>query len=56
MASVVNCFGQHVNTKFSANQIRYSPGPCKAHCDFWEVIVKGSGGHAMAPEDTKDAL
>jgi len=41
MDRVVNCFGLHVNSKFEAHHIHYSPGPCKAACDFWEINILG---------------
>lgn len=50
------CFGMHVNTQFAAHQLLFSEGPCKAACDTFEINIKGKGGHAMSPDETRDAI
>jgi hippurate hydrolase len=49
-------FGLH-NSPFTPHGfLHVSPGASMAGADFFDITIRGSGGHAAAPENTRDPL
>lgn len=49
-------YGAHLWNYASAGTIGCAAGPCTANSDSLELVVKGTGGHASAPQGTVDAV
>ena len=43
-------YGAHLWNYASAGTIGCAAGPCTANSDSLELVVKGTGGHASAPQ------
>lgn len=48
--------GYHIMPDFEWDKISIKEGPVMAAADEFEIQVKGSGGHASAPEKTNDTI
>jgi len=49
-------FGAHVDTAFEVGKVVAQPGPLAASADRFDVTVRGRGGHAARPHQTRDPL
>ncbi|KAJ0088274.1 hypothetical protein Patl1_32653 [Pistacia atlantica] len=49
-------FGLHISTEMSTGQIGSRPGSMLASSGRFVAIIKGKGGHAARPQDTRDPL
>ena len=53
----VDCiFGLHTMPSISAGKVGVKPGPMMAAVDRFTITVRGEGGHAAVPEQTRDSL
>jgi amidohydrolase len=48
-------FGLHLWSRLPLNQVIVQPGPLWASAAFFDLIVKGRGGHGAMPHETIDA-
>ena len=53
---VIYCVGLHVASIYPLEFVGYKTGPISATSERFEIEIKGKGGHAMAPNETIDAL
>ncbi|MCH8888499.1 MAG: amidohydrolase [SAR324 cluster bacterium] len=53
---VEKVYGIHLTTLLPAGQVGVRPGPVMASSDFFEVEVKGSGGHGAYPHLSIDPI
>lgn len=49
-------FAAHVDPSRPAGQIGYLPGVFTANCDAIQIVIRGQGGHAARPHETKDPI
>lgn len=49
-------YGQHLFTPIPSGKIGLLNGPVTANSDTFDVIIKGSGGHASQPENSIDPV
>jgi amidohydrolase len=48
--------GLHLTTVLPTGQVALRPGPAMAATDRFDVVVRGSGGHAAKPQETVDPV
>ena len=53
---VEEIYGLHLTTQTQAGQVDIRPGPSMASADFFDVEVKGQGGHGAYPHLSKDPI
>ncbi|MFC0217000.1 amidohydrolase [Pseudochelatococcus lubricantis] len=49
-------YGLHNSTITPHGHVHVSPGPVQAGADFFDIIVRGSGGHAAHPHAARDPI
>jgi amidohydrolase len=49
-------FGLHVNNSMNVGQISTTAGPMMASSDFFNLEIRGRGGHGAIPETTIDSI
>lgn len=49
-------FGLHVDPQNEAGTVATRPGPMMAAADRFELVIRGSGGHAARPQSTVDPI
>lgn len=49
-------FGAHVDTTYEVGKVVAQPGPLAASADRFDIVVRGRGGHAARPDQTRDPL
>ncbi len=49
-------FGIHVDAHFEVGNVGTRPGPMLAAADKFEIVIRGSGGHAARPQSTVDPI
>ncbi|WP_020007573.1 M20 metallopeptidase family protein [Salinicoccus albus] len=49
-------YGQHYWSQYRTGLIKTKPGPIIASPDYFEIKIKGKGGHAARPEDAADPI
>jgi amidohydrolase len=50
------CFGLHLSNDHPVGQLVVQGGPLQASADFFEITVRGVGGHGAAPHQTVDPV
>ena len=53
---VESIYGLHLTTQYPAGQVAVRPGPAMASADFFDIIVKGKGGHGAFPHLSVDPI
>ena len=53
---VEEVYGLHLTTQTAAGQVDIRPGPSMASADFFDVEVKGQGGHGAYPHLSMDPI
>ena len=56
MKGVSHALAAHVDPHFPAGEVGVKEGPLTAFCDTLEVHVRGRGGHAARPHESRDPL
>lgn len=56
MDGVTKIFGLHVDPARRVGEIGLRSGPMTAHCDLLNLTVRGRGGHAARPHESKDPI
>lgn len=56
LSEVQAIFGGHVDRDYEVGEAVVKPGPIAASADFFDVTIRGSGGHAARPHQTSDPL
>ena len=56
MKGVSHALAAHVDPHFPAGEVGVKDGPLTAFCDELNVNVKGRGGHAARPHESRDPL
>ena len=54
--NVERVFGLHILSDYPVGHVRVAPGPVFAAATHFRIIVRGSGGHASAPQATVDPI
>jgi len=49
-------FAMHITPLLETGKFTAKPGPFMAAADFWEVTIRGKGGHASMPHDCLDPI
>ena len=49
-------FGLHVAPQYPVGTVATRPGPMMAAADMFELVIRGSGGHAARPQSTIDPI
>ncbi|MGJ9458045.1 M20 metallopeptidase family protein [Oceanobacillus sp. CF4.6] len=49
-------YGQHLFTPIPTGKIGITKGPITSNSDTFDLLIKGSGGHASQPEDSVDPI
>lgn len=49
-------FAMHITPLLESGKFTGKPGPLLAAADFWEIEIKGKGGHASMPHDCLDPI
>jgi amidohydrolase len=53
---VESVFGIHLSTQHPAGHVGVRPGPAHASADFFDVVIRGKGGHGAYPHLSIDPL
>ena len=56
MEGVSHAVAAHVDPHFPAGEVGVKDGPLTAFCDTLEIHVRGRGGHAARPHESRDPL
>ena len=56
MKHVSHVLATHVDPHFDAGEVGVKDGPLTAFCDTLEIRVRGRGGHAARPHESRDPL
>src|SRR5262249_48618827 len=48
--------GLHLWNSLPVGEVSLTPGPVMASADIWQITVRGVGGHAALPEQTRDPI
>lgn len=53
---VETVLGLHLTTQYPAGHVAVRPGPAMASADFFDIVVKGKGGHGAFPHLSVDPI
>jgi len=53
---VEQVYGLHLTTQIPAGQVNIKPGPSMASADFFNVEIRGMGGHGAFPHLSRDPI
>ena len=56
LSGVEKIFALHVDPARRTGEVGLRSGPMTAHCDLLRLTVRGSGGHAARPHESKDPI
>ena len=56
LAGLDAVFGLHVDAYHDVGYVATRPGPMMAAADMFELVIRGSGGHAARPQSTIDPI
>ncbi len=56
LSNVEKIFALHVDPSRRTGEVGLRSGPMTAHCDLLKLTVRGRGGHAARPHESKDPI